>query len=128
MRAHAGEGIDLISMWEGADAVVLIDAVRSGAPAGTMHRFDVSEVSPPSPLRAKRATRSTLPPRSNWRGRSAGSPPKVIIYGVEGEDFETGSAPSAAVRAATGPLAAADAVRAEARALLSGPPRGNTAG
>lgn len=35
----SGEATDLINRWTGRDHVVLVDAVSSGAPAGTVHRL-----------------------------------------------------------------------------------------
>ena len=37
-------GATLIARWRGADKVVLIDAVRSGAPAGTLHRLGAGDL------------------------------------------------------------------------------------
>ena len=35
-----GDAIALVATWEGADLVVLVDAVRSGGKPGTIYRFD----------------------------------------------------------------------------------------
>ena len=63
----------LLDLWESASVAVVVDAVVSGAPAGTVHRFDASD----SPcLRASsdpRRTRSASATRSSSRARSAGS-------------------------------------------------------
>ena len=40
MRAYEGEPVGLIEEWTGADAVIVVDAVSSGAPPGTIHRLD----------------------------------------------------------------------------------------
>jgi hydrogenase maturation protease len=37
-------GLGLIELLEGADAVIIIDAVRSGAPPGTLHDLDLSRL------------------------------------------------------------------------------------
>ena len=37
---QSGDGISLMDSWKDADAVILIDAVHSGAQPGTIHRFD----------------------------------------------------------------------------------------
>jgi hydrogenase maturation protease len=34
-------GVDLVELLDGAGAAIVIDAVRSGAPAGTVHDFDL---------------------------------------------------------------------------------------
>ena len=121
VRQHAGEGLDLIAIWEGAGAVLLVDTVRSGAPPGTLHRFDISDGPLPSRLR-RQAGHAVSVATAIELARTLGRlPAKVVVYGVEGERFETGSAPSAAVQAAIEPLA--DAVRSEARALIAVEPR-----
>jgi hydrogenase maturation protease len=39
-----GPGNELIAQWKGADTVVVIDAVRSGAMPGTVHCLDAAEI------------------------------------------------------------------------------------
>lgn len=88
---HNGEGADLMTCWEGASAVILLDAVQSGAKPGTVHRWD--------------ANRRPLPART-FRGSSHAFslvaavelarvlrrlPPHLIVYGVEGRDFQAGT-------------------------------------
>src|SRR6478609_604315 len=36
----------LLDLWYGARRVIVVDAARSGAPAGTIHRFDAAEPLP----------------------------------------------------------------------------------
>jgi len=117
VRTSAGEGIDLLAMWEDAGAVLLVDAVRSGAPAGTIHRYDVSdEPLPSSPRRPAGHAISTSD--AIELARQLGQlPAKVVVFGVEGGRFETGSALSPAVEAAIEPLVAA--VATESRRLLA---------
>ena len=88
---HHGEGADLMTCWEGADAVILVDAVQSGAKPGTLHRWN--------------AGRRPLPART-FRGSSHAFslvaavelarvlrrlPQRLIVYGVEGRDFRAGT-------------------------------------
>jgi hydrogenase maturation protease len=37
-------GVDLVELLRGVDAAIVVDAVRSGAPAGTLHDLDLSAV------------------------------------------------------------------------------------
>ncbi len=84
-----GEMYSLIEAWEGAEAVIVIDAVSSGSPPGTLFRLD--------------ARRDALPPdratSTHGFGLAAAIelartldllPPVLIVYGVEGADFEPG--------------------------------------
>ncbi|HMD51105.1 MAG TPA: hydrogenase maturation protease, partial [Solirubrobacteraceae bacterium] len=43
VHEHEGEPLALIEVWDGARGVVLVDAARSGAPPGTIHRLDASQ-------------------------------------------------------------------------------------
>ena len=42
VRVHEGEPIGLLEAWAGADEVIVVDAVASGAPPGTVHRLDAA--------------------------------------------------------------------------------------
>jgi hydrogenase maturation protease len=81
----------LLEAWEGAAAVVLVDAVRSGAPAGTVHRHDASA----RPLPATLATTSThglgLPQAIEIARKLGALPPRVLVWGVEGRSFQPGA-------------------------------------
>jgi hydrogenase maturation protease len=94
-----GEMYDLIEAWEGAEAVVIIDAVSSGAPPGTLYRLDARR----DPLPPDRAT------STHGFGLAAAIelgrtlellPPRVIVYGVEGAEFGPGTELSTSVVAA----------------------------
>jgi hydrogenase maturation protease len=110
--AYDGDGAGLLDLWQGARAVVLVDAISSGAPAGTIHRFDASAT-------ARAAHGSThaigLADAIELARVLRRLPPRVLVYGVVGERFGAGAALSEAVAAALAPLA--DAVRDEALAL-----------
>lgn len=49
-RAHHGEGLGLIALWEDRRTVVLVDAAQSGATPGTLHRLDSADGSLLNPL------------------------------------------------------------------------------
>ena len=112
---HEGEGWDLLQLWAGAGAVVLVDTVRSGAAPGTVVRFEAGSQPLPGPI-WRRAGHAVGVAEAIELARSLGRlPARLVVFGVEGERFETGSPVSPAVRAAIEPLLAA--VRSEA--LLS---------
>jgi len=117
VRMSEGEGIDLLAMLEGADAALLVDAVRSGATPGTIHRYDVSDEPLPSSPRRPAGHAIGTAAAIELARRLGRLPAKVVVFGVEGERFETGSARSPAVQAAIEPLVAA--VRRESRRLLA---------
>ncbi len=96
----SGEAGELLEAWRENEFVVVVDAVSSGAEAGTVHRFDAGE----EPLPAQLLTRST----HGWGvaqaielGRTLGRlPRRLILYGIEGQDFELGESLSPAVERA----------------------------
>lgn len=121
VHAHEGEGIGLLELWDGAGAVVLADCMRSGAAPGTRRRIDVSSQPASVPLRGT-SSHATGVAEAIELARALGTlPGTVIVYGVEGASFATGSGLSEAVAEAIG--ATSDAVRREALGLLARPLR-----
>jgi hydrogenase maturation protease len=120
---HEGEAIELLDRWRGAHAVVLVDTVRSGAPAGTTHRIDAS-AEPLSPVLRRASSHTIGIAEAIELARALGElPPRVIVYGVEGARFAAGAALSAEVAAVMDRLA--EEVLREARSLVLPPPSGS---
>lgn len=118
VRELEGETLALLDVWEGADAVVLVDAVRSGAAPGMIHRVDASRKPLPARLRGSSSTHAVGVGEAIELARSLGRlPRRVVLYGLEGAGFDAGAGLSRAVAAAVAPLA--EAVLGEARALGS---------
>ena len=100
-----GEPVALIDVFAARDAVVLVDAVQSGAPPGTVHRFDVSDGPLPRELRGSTSTHAVGLGEAIELARALGRlPPRVVVYGVEGARFATGVGLSYEVEAALAPL------------------------
>ncbi|MBI3603314.1 MAG: hydrogenase maturation protease [Nitrospirae bacterium] len=98
--------LDLLEWIEGARQVVLIDAARSGRPAGTIHRFDASTASIGAWLFPS-STHALNVVDILELGRALGRlPPQVIVYGIEAVDLREGEALSPAVAGAVDPVAA----------------------
>ncbi len=96
----SGEGTALMDAWEGADAVILIDAVRSGAPAGTIHRVDAhAETVPPTLFRCSTHAFSVAEAIELARALNR-LPPRLIVFAVEGEHFDAGAGLSSEVERA----------------------------
>ena len=116
VRELRGEPTRLLEAWEGCDAVVLVDTMRSGAPAGTIRRFDASREPLPVPLRGSSSTHAFSLDQAIELGRALDRLPEtVIVFAVEGRTFEAGSGLSEELEAMTQSLA--DAVLIEALAL-----------
>lgn len=97
------EPLDLLGRFDGADLAIVIDAVRSGAPIGTVRVLDV-DVANSDDGRAEPAVTSThgigLVGVLRLARAVGRAPQRLVVVTVEGEAFELGSAMSAAVRAA----------------------------
>ena len=106
---RCGEGTGLVALWTGRSVVYVIDAVSSGAPVGTIHRFEIvpGEATPSVPV---------LPPAHVFRGTShqiglgeaielgrllGQLPSRLVVFGVESEEFRDGVGLSPAVEQAT---------------------------
>jgi len=96
----AGDLTRIIELWQPTDRVAVVDAVRSGAPPGTVHVLDATA----SPLPAGVAGGST-------HGLGLGTaielarglgrlPAQLLVYGIEGTRWAAGTGPSPEVAAA----------------------------
>jgi len=63
--------LDLLGEWSGADLVIVVDAVQSGAPVGTLQTIEI-DVQNLSPLAVDQAPR------------------RLVVVGIEGERFDLG--------------------------------------
>lgn len=98
----------LIDLWHGRDLVVVVDAVRSGAPAGTLHRLVTSEGGPPLAPSAWAAagrggTHAFGLAEAVELGRALHRlPARLVVVGVEAERLDHGAPLSPPVAAAVG--------------------------
>ena len=113
---HEGETLALLDIWQGADAVVLVDAIQSGAPPGTTHRFDATSAPIPARLRSSSSTHAFGVGEAIELARALDRlPRRVVLFGLEGRRFDAGRGLSDEVQAMTARLL--EAVSSEARQL-----------
>lgn len=108
---QSGDGTALIEAWEGAETVILIDAVRAGSPPGTLHRVDPHARSVPARLFSCSSHVFGVAQALELARILNRLPPRIVVYGIEGLSFETGEGLSA--EAARGVEAAMEAIRRE---------------
>ncbi|MCX6826868.1 MAG: hydrogenase maturation protease [candidate division Zixibacteria bacterium] len=105
VREASGEGATLMEMWKDADAVILVDAVRSGQPPGTIFRLDPNA----RPIPTKFFSYSTHTfgvAEAVEMARALGRlPGQMIIYGIEGAFFNMGIDLSDEIKKAAGKAA-----------------------
>ncbi|HUK46903.1 MAG TPA: hydrogenase maturation protease [Terriglobales bacterium] len=90
VEVQSGEALDLIEAWRGADEVIVIDTVVTGARPGTLHIWDGAELqlpacSQPSSHGLGVAEAISLSRTLNY------VPKRLQIFGIEGRNFNFGS-------------------------------------
>jgi hydrogenase maturation protease len=86
----SGEGAALLEAWKGAARVVVIDATHSGAPPGTIHRFDARAGPLPSRF-FHYSTHAFSVAEAVELARALNElPPHLIVYGIEGKNYAAG--------------------------------------
>jgi hydrogenase maturation protease len=123
--AHRGDAVSMIEVWRDSRAVIIVDAMCSGACPGAILRLDASSVPIAWPRRPS-SSHAIGPAETIELSRALGTlPARVIVYGIEGGGFEAGTALSAPVSRALdrlGYAVCAEALRlAGSRDGLSGP-------
>jgi len=102
---QSGDGAALMEAWQGAETVIIIDAVMSGAAPGTIHRFDAS--AQPLPKDAFRCSTHAFGVAEAIELSRALSelPQSLVVYGIEGKKFAAGVGLSSEVEKAVGEVA-----------------------
>jgi len=91
--------VGLLELWEGYDAVYVLDAAMGGGAPGTVYRLDVTEVPLPASVRTV-STHGLGLAQVVELGRSLGRlPRRLVVYGVEVAAVDLGFALTSAVRA-----------------------------
>jgi hydrogenase maturation protease len=102
----------LLADWQGLDAVVLIDSVRSGAEPGTIHRIDARRAPLPSGMGGASTHLLGLADAVELARVTDQLPDRLEIIGIEGRAFSLGAPLSPeverAVDAVVGELAPGD--------------------
>ena len=97
---HTGDGAALLDLWQDADAVILLDAVQSGAPPGTIHRFTVDQNLRLPASFPSCTHRFGIVQALDLAIALRRLPRTLMIYGIEGECFEHGVGLSVPVQSA----------------------------
>ena len=101
---HDGEAASLFATFEGAATVCLIDACVSGAPAGTVRRFDAVTAPLPQGAFGLSTHRLGLAEAIELARALGQLPDRCVVYAIEGLSFRPGAQLSPPVTAAV-PLA-----------------------
>jgi hydrogenase maturation protease len=115
-REYSGDGLALIDSWSRAEYVIMIDAVVTGAPAGTISGCMGADA---AVLRGRSTSSHSFDVASAIELARALDclPESFKIYGIEGQAFDLGTPPQPAVLASVERVASlvlAEVGRAEA--------------
>ena len=96
----SGEGTALLEAWKESDHVILVDAVTSQAPEGTIYCLD-AQSGPFSPNLFTLSTHAFGVAEAIELGRALGDlPQQLVLYGIETKNFVAGVALSLKVERA----------------------------
>ncbi|ETW96620.1 MAG: hypothetical protein ETSY1_25835 [Candidatus Entotheonella factor] len=95
-----GEGLSLLDRWQGADAVIVIDASYSGAAPGSIHRLEPLTQPIPQALYLCSTHAFGVGEAIELARALQQLPSHLVVYGIEGMQFDHGSELSADVRRA----------------------------
>ncbi len=106
VRETDGGGIGLLDAWAGAEVVFLVDAMYAGRPPGSVHRAELGVDPLPATL-LHHSTHAFGVLEAVDLARVLGQlPARLVIYGIEGRQFDLGAALSPEVERATHTVAA----------------------
>lgn len=98
---QSGEGAALMEAWKNVPHVILIDAVHSGAAAGTVFRFEAHQQAIPTKF-FHYSTHAFSVAEAVELARALNQlPERLIVYGIEGKNFNAGVGLSAEVEKVT---------------------------
>lgn len=87
---HDGEPAGLIDLWDGAGVVIVVDAVRAEEPPGTIHRIEIGENPVPERPRHDSTHAVGLGEAVELARALDRLPPRLVVIGITGEDFDAG--------------------------------------
>jgi len=100
VRDAPADASALMAAWEGASSVILVDACRSGAPAGAIRRIDAASQPVPADPPGCSTHGFGLAAAINLARAMGTLPERVVVYAVEAETLDHGAPLSPAVEAA----------------------------
>ncbi len=85
-----GDGADLVEAWTSAETVILIDAISSGAAAGTIYRFDALTQRFPPTFSSQSTHAFGVSEAIELAYVLHQLPLRLIVYAIEGKHFAAG--------------------------------------
>ncbi|MBC8284380.1 MAG: hydrogenase maturation protease [Nitrospinae bacterium] len=89
VKEQSGEGTSLMEAWKDYNQVLIVDAVSSGSPPGSIHRLDASKTIPSKFFSC--STHNFGVAEAIELARTLNQLPEHLrLYGIEGRSFEHG--------------------------------------
>lgn len=96
---HSGDALSLIELWRETEAVILVDAVQTGAPIGTVSTWD--RASFPAAIRSPASSHGLGVAEAIALAERLGRLPRQLrVYGIEGREFGMGAEMATEVKSA----------------------------
>ena len=86
-----GDGAELMEMWRDQGRVIVIDAALSGAPPGTLHRFEANMEELPRNFFRHSSHQFGVAEAVEMARALDRLPTDLIVYGIEGANFNLGA-------------------------------------
>ena len=94
-----GEPLDLLGVWDDCDLAVVVDATHSGAPPGSIRVLELAAARVRADDRSANSTHGLGVASVLRLARVVGhAPRRVVLVGIEGDDFSVGEGLTAPVR------------------------------
>jgi hydrogenase maturation protease len=107
VRECEGEPVALLDAWDGYERTILVDAMCSGAPAGTVRRLEADDEPLPPELHRTSTHLLGVAEAIELARALDRLPASTVVYVVEGARFDAGAELSPAVAEAVPAVAAA---------------------
>jgi hydrogenase maturation protease len=91
VKEESGEGAALMEAWQGFQNVFIVDAVSSGAMPGTIFRIDANKETVPAKFFHYSTHAFSVAEAIELARVLNVLPPNLIIYGIEGNNFNAGT-------------------------------------
>ena len=100
-----GDALALLDDWQGAEALVLVDAAAPMGEPGRIHHLDLTEADLPRELSSGSTHAFGLPEAVALSRGLRSLPARTVVYAIEGACFDVGAAVTPAVADAVARLA-----------------------
>jgi hydrogenase maturation protease len=104
VKEESGEGVALMESWQRFSNVMIVDAVSSGAAPGTIFRIDAGKEKMPAKFFHYSTHAFSISEAIELARVMNTLPPKLLVYGIEGNNFAAGTTLSHSVQLASGKI------------------------